>query len=178
MTYLFLGAGIAGVIIVLLVVFFTYSFYWMSSVSKKIHEEGVDVKGWIVRVIPAEGLMWPIAVVLIANDQSVSDEAMRDMVAKVRAARKSKNKTPDESKVAKLTGKGSDNLGRPKLPKSFTDGHIIHSFFMDVGINESENLSADWEDGEFIPLRIMWEEHETVAVVPQQKQTRMKQKKK
>jgi hypothetical protein len=86
MTYLLVGAGIAGLIVVLLVVFFTYSFYWMTSVSKRIHEEGVDVKGWIVRVIPAEGLMWPIAVVLIAKDQSVSDEVMRDMVAKVRAA--------------------------------------------------------------------------------------------
>ena len=121
-------------------------------------------------MIPAEGLMWPIAVVLIAKDQSVSDDVMRDMVAKVRAARRSKNKTADESKVAKLTGKGSDNLGRPKLPKSFTGGLIIHSFFMDVGIIDSENLSTDWEDGEFIPLRIMWEEYESVAVVPQQKQ--------
>lgn len=40
MTYLLVGAGIAGVIIVLLVVFFTYSLYWMSSVSKKFMKRG------------------------------------------------------------------------------------------------------------------------------------------
>ena len=135
----------------------------------EILEDGDLVVAWIVDVQPAEGLMWPIVLVLVSPDPDIPDDDMRALVAKVKKVRKRKPKDRDGAKVYQLTKKQIDAPGRNQLPEDFCNGLEIHSSFMDIGLDEEANLPKGGLDNEAFLVKLMWDNHPTIMVVPPRK---------
>ena len=140
----------------------------------EVLERGELTTAWVVDVQPPEGLMWPIALILLCPDPDVPDDDMRDLVRRVRAARKRKPKDADGAEVARLTKRQLDALGRNRLPDGFTGGREVYSFFYDVSKDNEENLPAGGLDVESFPVKLLWDERLTTLVVPPPRKQRGK----
>jgi len=138
----------------------------------EVLERGEITTAWIVDVQPKEGLMWPIILVLLCPDPDVPDETMRDIVRRTKAARSRKPKDPDAAHVARVTRNQSFHPGRERLPDGFTHGYEVYSFFYDLHLDDEENLPKGGLENESIPVKLLWDKHETILVVPPKRKSR------
>jgi len=165
----FVGGGVV-------VVWFIRASKDLSRWQAEVLERGEVTAAWIVDVQPKEGLMWPIVLILLCPDPDVPDETMRDIVRRTRAVRKRKPKDPDAAYVARVTGSQSFNPGRTRLPDNFTHGYEVYSCFFDVYPEHEENLPKGSLEGESFSIKLLWDEHETILVVPPKRKSRNRER--
>ena len=164
---------VACVAVGLLVVFFVYATKKARGWRREIEEGGERTTAWIIGVQPAEGLMWPIAHILLCPDPDVPDDVMRDLARRVEAVRFRKPKDPVLAEVARLTRSehATKTPGRQRLPDEFTGGHEVYAQYFDVGVSDDEaNLPEGALDGESFDVLVIWDHETQTLVVPPRKQ--------
>lgn len=162
--------------LVLLVVFLVVLSYWIVETSdgwrREVLEDGERTNAWIVDYEPGEDLRSPIILVLLCPDPDIPDDFMRQMVKKVDNARTRKAKDSVTAEVARMTLSHESTSSRQRLPKKFTEGHEVYSFFYHVFSDDAMNLPEDWLNSDFISVILMWDKHETTLVVPPRRKRR------
>ena len=143
---------------------------------KEVLEDGERTNAWIVDYEPGEDLRSPIVLVLLCPDPDIPDDVMREMVKKVDNARTRKVKNPVAAEVARMTLSHESTSSRQRLPKKFTEGHEIYSFFYQVFSDDVVNLPEDWLDSDYISVFLMWDKRLTTLVVPPRRKTRKRKR--
>lgn len=165
-------ALVACVAVGLFVVFLLYAEKKVQVLQDELEEFGVRTTAWIIGVEPAEGLMWPIAHVLLCPDPDVPDGVMRDLARRVEAVRFRKPKDPLLAEVARLTRSqyATKNPGRQRLPDEFTGGHEVYAqyFHIDDGHN-LDNLPEGALDGETFDVLVIWDHWTGMLLIPRRK---------
>lgn len=175
--WLLLGLAALGtcVAVGLLVVWVTRMSKLVQGWEEEIEEFGERTNAWIIDVEPGEGLMWPIAHVLLCPDPGVPDEVMRDLARRVEAVRFRKPKDPVLAEVARLTrsAHATKTPGRQRLPDEFTGGHEVYAqyFHIDAGHNE-DNLPEGALDYESFDVLVIWDHKTDMLLIPRKKPRR------
>ena len=174
--WLLLGlALVACVAVGLFVAWLMHASKEVDALRDELEESGVRTTAWIIGVEPAEGLMWPIAHVLLCPDPGVPDEVMRDLARRVEAVRFRKPKDPVLAEVARLTrsAHATKTPGRQRLPDEFTGGHEVYAqyFHIDAGHNE-DNLPEGALDYESFDVLVIWDHKTDMLLIPRKKPRR------
>jgi hypothetical protein len=122
---------ICFLLVVLGVIFLVYFNAKEARHKKYVMDNGEPIIGWIVQAnsnLYEKGNWDYPAQILITFDDSIEDEFMEELIARVGALKDKSPGDPDKRKVADLV---TDETYRPrtrvKLPRTFTDGAIVYS---------------------------------------------------
>lgn len=171
--WLLLGlALVACVAVGLFVVFLLHASKKVQGWRREVEEFGERTTAWIIGVQPAEGLMWPIAHILLCPDPDVPDDVMRNLARRVEAVRFRKPKDPVLAEVARLTrsAHATKTPGRQRLPDEFTGGYEVYAQYFDAGGSDDEaNLPEGALDGESFDVLVIWDHWTDTLIIPPRK---------